>query len=141
VTLIVDAGPLYGQADARNPGHELIIRSLDAESGRLVVSPFAAAEADYLILGRLGVEVELAVLDDLASGTFHVPSLTVDELTSTKDVARQYRSLEIGLADASMVVLAARFRTTRILTFDERHFRAITPLQGGSFTLLPADEA
>jgi hypothetical protein len=27
----------------------------------------------------------------------------------------------------------------RLLTFDERHFRTIRPLQGGSFTLLPAD--
>jgi hypothetical protein len=25
------------------------------------------------------------------------------------------------------------------LTFDERAFRAVTPLQGGSFTVLPAD--
>jgi hypothetical protein len=37
------------------------------------------------------------------------------------------------------VVLAARFGTTRILTFDERHFRALIPLQGRHFTILPAD--
>jgi predicted nucleic acid-binding protein len=45
------------------------------------------------------------------------------------------------LADLSIVVLAHRFRTTRIATFDERHFRALRPLDGGSFTLLPADAA
>jgi len=32
-----------------------------------------------------------------------------------------------------------QFRTTRLLTFDERHFRAIKPLSGESFTILPAD--
>jgi uncharacterized protein len=37
------------------------------------------------------------------------------------------------------VILAGRFETRRILTFDERHFRALRPLDGGSFTLLPAD--
>jgi predicted nucleic acid-binding protein len=46
-----------------------------------------------------------------------------------------------GHADASVAVLAARFGTRRILTFDERHFRAITPLQGGHFTILPADRS
>jgi predicted nucleic acid-binding protein len=37
------------------------------------------------------------------------------------------------------LVLAARHRTKRILTFDERDFRRLRPLDGGSFTLLPAD--
>lgn len=42
-------------------------------------------------------------------------------------------------ARLSVVVLAKRFRTRRVVTFGERHFRALRPLQGGSFTLLPVD--
>jgi hypothetical protein len=38
-----------------------------------------------------------------------------------------------------LVALADRYRTTRIVSFDERHFRAVTPLSGGAFTILPAD--
>jgi uncharacterized protein len=45
----------------------------------------------------------------------------------------------VGLADLSVVVLAHRFRTRRLLTFDERDFRAVKPLAGGSFVLLPRD--
>lgn len=55
------------------------------------------------------------------------------------EVDRRYSGLDLGLADASLVVLAERYRTRRLLTFDERHFRAVAPLQGGSFTLLPTD--
>jgi predicted nucleic acid-binding protein len=47
--------------------------------------------------------------------------------------------LGIGLTDASLVVLADRYRTNRILTLNERPFRALEPLGGGSFELLPAD--
>jgi hypothetical protein len=37
--------------------------------------------------------------------------------------------------------LAGRYRTRRLLTFDERHFRALRPLGGrGQFKLLPIDE-
>ncbi len=50
-----------------------------------------------------------------------------------------YRDLMIGLADASIVVLAGRYGTNRILTLDERHFRALWAPDGGHFTLLPAD--
>jgi predicted nucleic acid-binding protein len=36
-------------------------------------------------------------------------------------------------------MVAQKLGTRRILTFDERHFRAVRPLQGGVLTLLPAD--
>ena len=47
--------------------------------------------------------------------------------------------MDIGIADASLVVLADKYRTTRLQTFDERHFRAIRPLHANAFTILPAD--
>ncbi len=97
------------------------------------------AEADYLILTRLGVDVELAFLDDLAEGSFLVECLTRRELGMARDIARRYRDLELGLADASLMTLAGRHRTRRVVTFDERAFRAVTPVQGGSFAILPAD--
>jgi hypothetical protein len=37
-------------------------------------------------------------------------------------------------------VSASRYETDRIVSFDERRFRAVTPLQGGAFTILPADD-
>jgi hypothetical protein len=91
-----------------------------------------------LILTRLGIEVELAFVEDLAEGAFQVECLTRAELGTALRVVRQYRDLAIGLADAS-VVLAQRLRTRRIVTFDERAFRNVAPLQGGSFRLLPAN--
>jgi predicted nucleic acid-binding protein len=54
-------------------------------------------------------------------------------------VVERYSDLRIGLADASIVVLAARYGTARVLTLDERHFRAMRPLQPDAFTILPAD--
>jgi predicted nucleic acid-binding protein len=64
--------------------------------------------------------------------------LAATRRTAGKGVAR-YPDLRIGIADASLVILAARYRTTRLLTLDERHFRVVTPLHGGTFTILPAD--
>jgi predicted nucleic acid-binding protein len=62
----------------------------------------------------------------------------VSELGSAREVVARYRDLELGLADASLVVLAQWWQTRRILTLDERAFRAVTPLQGGAFEVLPA---
>lgn len=139
MAFIVDAGGLYAQADRADPAHEAVAEVLKEERGPLVTSGIAVAEADYLILNRLGIDVELAFLDDLAEGTFILEGLTRGDLDVARGLARRYRDLELGLADVSLVVLAKRYDTRRIVTFDERAFRAVTPLQGGSFTILPAD--
>jgi len=136
---IVDAGALFSQADRDDPHHEAVAGILRTERGPLITSQVAAAEADYLILSQLGVDVELAFLDDLAVGTFLAEGLTPEELGIARDLARRHRDLELGLADASLVVLARRYRTRRLITLDERCFRAVSPLQGGSFELLPRD--
>jgi uncharacterized protein len=139
VALIVDAGALYAQADADEPRHAAVVGVLQSERETLVTTELAVAEADYLILDRLGLDVELAFLDDLADGTFVTGCLTRSELQTARTVVERYADLRIGLADASLVVLADRFKTRRILTFDERAFRVVAPLGGGTFTILPAD--
>jgi len=139
VALLVDAGALYAQADADEPRHGDVASVLQTEPETLVTTELAVAEADYLILDRLGVDVELAFIDDLVAGTYVVECLTRDEIQTARALVDRYRDLRIGLADASLVVLAHRYRSTRIVTFDERAFRTIAPLGGGSFTLLPAD--
>ena len=65
--------------------------------------------------------------------------LTVPEYETVLGLDRRYEDLNLGLADLSVIVLARRFQTSRIVTFDERDFRAVKPIGGGFFTLLPAD--
>jgi predicted nucleic acid-binding protein len=139
VALIVDAGALYAQADVDEPNHIAVARLISDERETLATTELAVAEADYLILARLGVDVELAFLEDLARGTYTVDCLSRDELRSARTLVAKYRDLRIGLADASLAVLAHRYDTRRIVTFDERAFRQVRPLQGGSFLILPAD--
>ena len=54
-------------------------------------------------------------------------------------IIQQYSDLGLGLADASILVLADRHGATDILTLDQRHFRAVRGRAGRNFRLLPAD--
>lgn len=139
MALVVDAGALYAQADADEPRHEAVVGILRGEREALVTTELAVAEADYLILDRLGPDVELDFIEDLAAGTFIVECLSRNELRNARSIVACYRDLRLGLADASLVVLAKRYGSRRILTFDERAFRVVAPLQGGSFTILSGD--
>ena len=88
---------------------------------------------------RTGRSARVGFLTDLANGRFRVECLLPMEYEMILQLDRQYADLDAGLADLSVVVLARRFGTRRILTFDERHVRTLRPLDGGAFTLLPGD--
>jgi uncharacterized protein len=81
-----------------------------------------------------------ALLRDVAAGRLVVERLTAEERGMRVRLDEQHSDPGLRLADASAVILAKRFRTTRLLSFDGRGFRAVTPLGGGHFTLLPRDE-
>ncbi len=139
MTLVLDAAPLVAFADRRDPDHSAVADTLERERGGLVIPAPVTAEVDYLLGVRLGEVARLAFLDDLAAGVFSVECLDPEDYAEVVDLERRYADLAPGLADLSIVVLARRFQSRRILTFDERHFRSIRPLQGGFFQLLPRD--
>lgn len=141
MTLVVDAAPLVALADRRDPMQASVEAVLRDEPGELVVPAPVTAEVDYLLGRRLGRTARLAFLADLAAGRFTVGCLEADDHGVVIGLERTYDDLDAGLADLSVVVLAGRYRTQRLLTFDERHFRALRPLSGGQFTLLPVDGA
>ncbi|MBM3347071.1 MAG: hypothetical protein FJY55_11340 [Betaproteobacteria bacterium] len=58
---------------------------------------------------------------------------------STRAVIERYTDLSIGLADASIVVLAERHRARDVLALDDRHFRALRIGARRQFRVLPAD--
>lgn len=139
MTLILDTAPLVSLADTSEPRRDAVLAALRDEEGPLILPAPATAEIDYLLGSRFGQDAREAFLTDLASGRFTVACLELGDYSIAVDLERRYADLGLGLVDSSAVILAARHRTRRILTFDERHFRAVAPLDGGAFTILPAD--
>jgi uncharacterized protein len=137
--IICDTSGLLAAYEHEGAREEQVVGVLEAEAQSLVLSPFVLAELDYLMANRSGVGAELRMLEDVANGVYRLAEFTSRDVGQAAEVVTQYKDLNIGLADASIVVLAARYNTTRVLTFDERHFRAMKPRHAASFTLLPAD--
>jgi uncharacterized protein len=139
VTLIIDAAPLVALADERELRRLEILELLREESGHLFIPAPVTAEIDYLLGQRFGPPARRAFLEDLRARRYESPGLDARDYEAALQLDRRYADLNLGLADLSVAVIAQKLGTRRILTFDERHFRAVRPLQGGVFTLLPAD--
>ena len=136
--IIADTSGLLALFNRRESAHEKIKAIVDAEPEPLVVSPFVVAELDYLVTTRIGVEAELSVLTELAGGAYHLASWTRAHLVQATAVIERYWDQQIGVTDASIVVLAHEHRTRSLLTLDHRHFDVLLPLDGGRFQLLPS---
>lgn len=139
MTLLIDAAPLVAIADPDEPRREKILELLAAEPEALVIPAPTTAEIDYLLGQRFGHAARRAFLSDLAAGRFVVAGLDREDYATIVGLEARYADLQLGLADCALVVLADRHRTERILSFDERHFRAVTSRAGEPFTILPAD--
>lgn len=135
--LIVDTSALLAYFDTSEPDHAAVKEDVEASTDLLIVSPYVVAELDYLVATRYGVQSKLAVLDELSGGAWQLAAFDADDLKQSRTVIAKYGDQAIGVADASNVVLANRYRTTTIVTLDRRHFEVLRPITGGRFTVLP----
>ena len=134
---IADTSGLLALFNRTEPEHLVVSRLVARLDDPLVVSPYVVAELDYLVATRVGVDAELAVLEELAGGAYDLAHLDVADLSRASEVIARYRDQSIGIADASLLVLADRYRTREILTLDHRLFQVLRPLSGGRFKLIP----
>jgi uncharacterized protein len=140
--IICDTSGLYAIFNRRQPEHEAARASVERDGGPLLLSPLVLAELDYFVLVRLGARAEQKVLAELRSPAYRLASFTDDDFKLASEYAAKYGDMQLGLTDASIVVLSARHKMTRILSLDHKRFGAVRPLAGDrSFTLLPRDDA
>lgn len=136
--IIADTSGLLAFFNRSEPRHAAVSEAIEASPGPVVVSPFVLAELDYLVATRMGVEAELSIMTELASGAYALAEFGVTDLAMAAEIIDRYRDQQIGLTDASLVVLADRFRTSKVLTLDRRHFSVLRALSGEPFEILPA---
>ncbi len=141
MTIIVDTSAVLAAFDESQADHAAVAAALEANTEPLVLSPMIAAEADYMLYTRLGADAARAFARDIAAESYELGSWEARDHAAALALITAYRDDYVGIADASNVVLADRYRTTRLLTLDQRHFRVLRPLWGAdAFTLLPFDK-
>ena len=136
--ILLDTSGLLAALDSSQNRHAQAAAALRTVSGPLLLSPFVLAELDYLLATRVGVRAQRALLDEVARGAYRLEPFTTEDVAAAALVLRRYRDLEIGLADASIVVLAERYAVLDVLTLDHRHFQALRGPRGRRFRIHPA---
>jgi predicted nucleic acid-binding protein len=137
--ILLDTSGLLSAIDGSQRHHADCAAALSQASPPLLLSPFVLAELDYLLSQHVGSDAQIALLDEVARGAYQLEPFGPADVAAAREILEKYASLRIGLADASIVVLAERHRAREVLTLDERHFRALRTHDRKRFKLLPLD--
>ncbi len=135
--MLLDTSGLLAALDESQRRHADCLAALVAARGPLLLSPFVLAELDYLLMRHMGATAQDALLDEVARGAYQLETFSAEDVGRARAITRRFADLEIGLADASLVVLAERHRISKVLTLDVRHFHALRIGDRKRFTLLP----
>ena len=137
--ILLDTGGLLAAMDSGQRLQSPCASALRASQPPYILSPFVLAELDYLLYTKVGVSAQMALLEEVAAGAYTLETFDRTDFAKALSVVKRFSDLAIGLADASLVVLAERHRTCDVLTLDERHFRALRAYGQKRFRILPAD--
>jgi len=137
--ILVDTSAALHLASSTASRHKDVLRVVERLDGPFLLSPFVLAELDYMLIERHGQEQQLAMISQVVDGVYELAEFGRADIEAARTVMRTYADLRVGLADASIVVLAEKHSTPDVLTFAHRHFRAMRGPGGRPFRLLPDD--
>jgi predicted nucleic acid-binding protein len=143
VIVIADTSGIIAASD-RNAPESAACREVLQQAGTVIISPLVLIEVDHLAKARFGSRARTKIIDYVLAQTrqlrFEIAETGIETLDTARVVQQQYAGLDLDLADAVNVGLAARYRTDAMLTLDRRDFRAVRPLTPHKcFRLLPDD--
>ena len=141
--VVADTSGIIAASD-RNAPESASCQAVLREAGAVVVSPLVLTEVDHLAKARFGAQARTAIIEFILGqarqSRFEIPETGLTILSAARLVQQRYASLDLDLADAVNVALAAQYRTGAVLTLDRRDFRAVRPLTPHKFfQLLPDD--
>jgi hypothetical protein len=136
--ILVDTSGLLALLDRGEPEHARVTAAVRTERGPLVVTDLVLAEADFLILKRLGRKAERDFLAQLLEGVFLREAVTDVDLRRAQEIGTRYADQELGVTDTTLMALGERLRVRRVLTLDRRHFAVFRDRRGRALDLVPA---
>jgi predicted nucleic acid-binding protein len=137
VALVLDTGPILALLDAGDAAHASSVAMVEEVDEDLVLPVCVLVEVDYWAHKLLGQETLEVFVEDVAAGAYRLEPLTVEDLERAAELDRQYRQLDLGLVDASVIALCERLGEPKVATLDRRDFSVVRPRHCDHLRLLP----
>ena len=133
--VLLDTGPLVAVLDARDPWHARCAEAWPSLIARCVTLEAVVTEACHLT--ARGGGPASAPLDFLLVAEIPILSLETSGHRRAASLMRQYATVPMDFADASLVALGEALGVETVFTTDRRGFWTYRPSRRDRFMLIP----
>ncbi len=134
--MIADTGAIYALTDKSDKWHERVKRFIQKESPTLILPSTTLPEICYLINKYLGQDKEEIFLRAVLKGELLLEEVVLEDIKVALDYMKNYRELNLGFVDASVLAVAQRLKVYDLLTTDRRDFSPVK-IKGKKLNLPP----
>ena len=131
-SIVVDAGPLIALFLRRDRAHPRVRRFLEGSGDPLATTLAVVTEAANFLDAR----GKLSLFAWIRRGGLALQAITRDDLDEIGALVKRYADRDIDFADASLIWLADRLNTTKVLTLDRTDFTVYRRSGGKAFDLV-----
>ncbi|OKH36552.1 twitching motility protein PilT [[Phormidium ambiguum] IAM M-71] len=133
---VVDTGFIVALVNRADTMHGNVTK-VYLQQQQILLPQTVLTEVAYLVGREAGVATVVAFLRGLSASRFHLVALTDADLLRTAEILDEYSDSRVDFVDATVMSVAERFGSTKILTLDQRDFRLFRPRHCKSFEILP----
>jgi hypothetical protein len=137
MALIFDTNTLLAVLNRGDEHHRDCVALVEESREDLLVPLLTLPELDYFLSKHGLHEGWLTFLEDVDGGAWRVEAPTAADLRRVRELQEQYRDLQIGVVDASIIALCERLGEPKVATLDRRHFSTVRPRHVEALRLLP----
>jgi len=113
------------------------IESIATDEKNLCIIPSTVVvEVCQLLKLRFGAEYEIKFIKEIQKSSFIMESVEFPDFKRIIEILEKYQDLNAGFVDASIVAIAERLGTNKLVTLDKKHFSALIPSGFQFFDLL-----
>jgi predicted nucleic acid-binding protein len=134
--VLLDTSAIISLSDRSHHLHREIERIVTDKKNLCIIPSTVAVEVCQLLKYRFGAEYEIKFLKEIHKSSFIMETVGFGDFKRIIEILEKYRDINAGFIDASIVAIAERLGTNKLLTLDKKHFSVLIPSGFQFFDLL-----
>lgn len=125
--VLLDTCAIIALIDKRHCKNEELKKWVLKEENLYIIPSTVVVEVCQLLKYRFGSRYETNFLKEIQKASFIMETIKFEDISRILEILIKYEDLKIGYVDSSIVAIAERIKTNKILTLDKKHFSTIIP--------------
>jgi uncharacterized protein len=125
--ILLDTSAIISLSDRSHNLNETIKNEVLKTENLCIVPSTVVVEVCQILKYRFGHIYELKFLQEIYKSGFMLETIKFEDHSRIIEILKKYADSNVGYVDSSIVAVAERLGTNKIITLDKKHFNTLIP--------------